>query len=210
MSAQRVAGSRRGGVRASGARRSGTRAVRYAPLRVDGWGELWIAWSRRGLVALRLPPSEPGGDEEDALRMWLDERFERVERDREPPIRYARALLRYFAGEPELLELPIDPQGTPFQLRVWNALRKIPRGRVRSYVGIARDIDEPRAMRAIGRANHDNPIPVVVPCHRVVEAGLGLGGYSGGLDLKRRLLALEGVEVRGDRVVPPGQLSLEG
>ena len=120
----------------------------------------------------------------------------------------AHLLTGYFAGEPvEPVDLPVAPAGSPFQLKVWNALRGIRRGHVRSYAGIAADIRQPRAMRAVGLANGRNPIAVVIPCHRVVEKDFRLGGYSSGLPLKRFLLELEGVRVAGD-VVRPGQLSL--
>jgi methylated-DNA-[protein]-cysteine S-methyltransferase len=124
------------------------------------------------------------------------------------PEAIARMFTAYFAGEPvDPAELPVAPAGSPFQLKVWNALRGIRRGHVRSYAGIAADVMQPRAMRAVGLANSRNPIAVVVPCHRVVEKDFRLGGYSSGLALKRFLLALEGVDVAGD-VVRPGQLSL--
>ncbi len=124
------------------------------------------------------------------------------------PPKYAEPLAAYFAGEDvDPITLPIDPVGTEFQLRVWAALRTIPRGSVVSYSSIARSIDQPRAMRAVGTANGKNPISIVVPCHRVVAAGFELGGYTGGLDRKRTLLTLEGVKVNGSRVLP-GQLDL--
>ena len=117
-------------------------------------------------------------------------------------------LVAYFAGEAvNPAELPVDLRGSRFQLAVYVALRQIPRGAVRSYAGIAADVANPRAPRAVGTANARNPLPIVVPCHRVVQAGHLLGGFSGGLDRKRQLLALEGIRVTGERV-EPGQLSL--
>ena len=114
----------------------------------------------------------------------------------------------YFAGEAiDPASLPVDPTGTPFQRRVWEALCRIPRGAVRSYAWLANEIGNPRAMRAVGMANGRNPIAVVVPCHRVVEKNSHLGGYSSGLPRKRYLLALEGVDVSGE-FVRPGQLPL--
>jgi methylated-DNA-[protein]-cysteine S-methyltransferase len=120
-----------------------------------------------------------------------------------------RSLLRaYLAGEPvDPAVLPAEPAGTAFQRKVWEALRQIPRGRVRSYAAVASAIGSPRAMRAVGGANGKNPIAIVVPCHRVVEAGMHLGGYTGGLHLKRFLLELEGAQLVGD-LVQPGQLGL--
>jgi methylated-DNA-[protein]-cysteine S-methyltransferase len=103
--------------------------------------------------------------------------------------------------------LPVRIGGTRFQVRVWRALRRVPRGRVRTYAGLAKDAGSPRGMRAVGMAMSANPLAIVVPCHRVVGAGHKLGGYSGGLDRKRHLLELEGVVVEGDEVLP-GQLEL--
>jgi O-6-methylguanine DNA methyltransferase len=129
-------------------------------------------------------------------------------RETEIPAAWRALLEQYFAGASvDPCELPVDLVGTAFQQRVWGALRRIPRGQVRSYAHIATQIGAPRAMRAVGRANGRNPIPIVVPCHRVIAAGHQLGGYSAGLDRKRALLTLEGVLIRGDRVLP-GQLEL--
>jgi methylated-DNA-[protein]-cysteine S-methyltransferase len=104
----------------------------------------------------------------------------------------ARQLRAYFAGQLRRFDLPLDMQGTPFQLRVWRELERIPYGETRSYRQIAAAIGSPRAVRAVGAANGANPIPIVVPCHRVIGAGGRLVGYGGGLALKRRLLELEG------------------
>ena len=97
---------------------------------------------------------------------------------------------------------PLDPAGTEFQQRVWNALRKIPAGQTKSYGKIARAIGKAKAVRAVGGACGANPIPVLVPCHRVLAANGKIGGFSGGLDWKRELLAREGVVLQpqgGDR-----------
>jgi O-6-methylguanine DNA methyltransferase len=124
------------------------------------------------------------------------------------PAPWRELLERYLAGEEvDLGTLPIAPEGTAFQRSVWQALRQIPRGHVRTYAGIASDLGKPRAMRAVGSANGKNPLAIVVPCHRVVEAGMQLGGYTGGLHLKRFLLELEGVRIVNDHV-QPGQLDL--
>jgi methylated-DNA-[protein]-cysteine S-methyltransferase len=103
------------------------------------------------------------------------------------------ALRAYFAGDLDALDrLDVDPGGTPFQSRVWQALRTIPAGRTMSYGELARAVGSPRAARAVGAANHDNPIALVVPCHRAIGADRRLVGYAGGLDRKRWLLAHEG------------------
>ena len=103
-----------------------------------------------------------------------------------------RQLAAYFSGERREFALPLAPSGTPFRLRVWEAMQAIPYGQTRSYGDLARDLDS--APRAIGGACGSNPIPLVIPCHRVVGAGGALGGFSGGAgcDTKRQLLALEG------------------
>src|SRR5512133_2668481 len=101
-----------------------------------------------------------------------------------------RALKEYFAGRPPRLP-PMDLRGSEFQRAVWGALLEIPWGETRSYGEIAARIGRPGAARAVGGANHENPIVILVPCHRVVAAGGALGGYGGGLDKKRWLLAHE-------------------
>ena len=102
-----------------------------------------------------------------------------------------RQLSDYFDGELKTFDLPLKPEGTPFQLKVWEALRTIPYGETRSYGDIARQIGNPKACRAVGMGNHNNPIAIVVPCHRVVGADGSLTGYGGGLPIKRQLLELE-------------------
>jgi methylated-DNA-[protein]-cysteine S-methyltransferase len=104
----------------------------------------------------------------------------------------ARQLLEYFAGARTTFDLLLAPSGTPFQQSVWAALRTIPYGTTASYAEVAELVGRPRAFRAVGQANGANPIPIIVPCHRVIAAGGGLGGYSGGLGVKMQLLAVEG------------------
>src|SRR5690606_2589885 len=103
----------------------------------------------------------------------------------------ARQLGEYFAGERTDFDLPLRPQGTPFQQAVWQALRSIGYGETISYAELARRVGSPSASRAVGLANGRNPISVVVPCHRVIGANGSLTGYGGGLERKRRLLELE-------------------
>jgi len=111
------------------------------------------------------------------------------------PLNRVRLFLdRYFSGKRIAFEGPFDLlRGTPFQRRVWATLLTIPYGEVRSYRWLAEAVGHPTAFRAVGSANGQNPVAILIPCHRVVNQDGGLGGYSGGLDLKRRLLALEGV-----------------
>ena len=105
----------------------------------------------------------------------------------------AAELQEYFTGKRKAFDLPLEPCGTPFQRKVWQELCRIPFGEVASYGEIAARIGLPKGARAVGQANHRNPIPVIIPCHRVVAAGNKIGGYGGGIALKIRLLALEGV-----------------
>lgn len=100
-------------------------------------------------------------------------------------------LTEYFAGERQTFTVPVAPAGTPFQQRVWQALRQIPYGATCSYRAIAEAIGAPKACRAVGMANHRNPIPILIPCHRVVGADGRLTGYASGLELKAALLRIE-------------------
>ncbi len=103
----------------------------------------------------------------------------------------ARQLDAWFAGERRSFDLPLRPEGTPFQIAVWKALREIPYGETRSYRGIAAGLGQPKAARAVGAANGRNPIAIVVPCHRVIGASGALTGYAGGVERKRWLLEHE-------------------
>jgi methylated-DNA-[protein]-cysteine S-methyltransferase len=103
----------------------------------------------------------------------------------------AEQLQEYFRGERRTFDLPLAPRGTEFQMDVWRALQRIPYGETRSYSGIAREIGRPAAVRAVGAANGANPIPIVIPCHRVVGSNGSLTGFGGGIETKRWLLALE-------------------
>ncbi len=104
-------------------------------------------------------------------------------------------LSEYFAGTRQEFTLPLSPKGTPFQQKVWAALQTIPYGQTRSYGEIARQIGSPKAARAVGMANHHNPIAILIPCHRVVGQNGALTGYAGGLERKKALLQLEGCPI---------------
>ncbi len=106
-------------------------------------------------------------------------------------VRAREVLLSYLAGERQGLDLPLAPVGTDFQRSVWTALKAIPYGQTRTYGEIAAAIDRPKAVRAVGQANHHNPLPIFLPCHRVVGSGGTLTGYAGGLEMKKALLVLE-------------------
>jgi O-6-methylguanine DNA methyltransferase len=100
-------------------------------------------------------------------------------------------LEEYFEGRRAVFSVPQDLRGTPFQLEVWGALARIPFGETRSYGEIARQIGRPKAVRAVGQANHVNPVPILIPCHRVIGSTGDPVGYGGGIPLKKQLLALE-------------------
>lgn len=105
---------------------------------------------------------------------------------------YARELEEYFAGERREFSFALDLRGTDFQKACWRALLAIPYGETRSYADIARTVGRPQGFRAVGMANNRNPVAIVVPCHRVIASDGSLCGYGGGLDVKRKLLELEG------------------
>lgn len=107
----------------------------------------------------------------------------------------ATQLMEYFAGKRRTFSLPLAPKGTPFQKEVWQALPSIPYGQTRSYADIAAQVGRPKAYRAVGMANNRNPIPIVIPCHRVVGSSGDMVGYAYGTKIKRYLLELEGIDV---------------
>jgi len=113
-------------------------------------------------------------------------------------------LAEYFSGTRRAFELPLAPAGTPFQLAVWQALRAIPYGKTVSYGAVAQRLGLTGGARAVGLANGANPLPIIVPCHRVIGADGSLTGFGGGLDIKRWLLALEGAACVADLFTPAG------
>ncbi len=155
-----------------------------------GW--IGIAGSARGIACIVLPTEHPA--------IGLQRLCERLKsplcemREREPstfgslPLRLAA----YMCGEEITFHDPIDQTGwTRFRSRVWNATRQIPYGETRSYSWVAATIGQPRACRAVGQALHNNPVPILVPCHRVIGADKALTGFGGGVALKQQLLSLE-------------------
>ena len=140
-----------------------------------------------------------GSDQGLAAVLWQDDDPSRVgpgataEDTRHPLLRQAQQELEeYFAGKRRTFTVKLDPSGTQFQNKVWKALRTIPFGETRSYGQIADQIGSSKAVRAVGAANGRNPIPIIVPCHRVIGADGTLTGFGGGLAIKAQLLALEG------------------
>ena len=131
------------------------------------------------------------------IGVWLphERRHGRRDADDVPPVlkETATQLEEYFAGERQEFDVPMELDGTPFQQEVWAELSRIPYGETISYGELARRVGRPSAPRAVGQANGRNPIPIIVPCHRVLASN-GIGGYGGGLKVKRALLAVEGVD----------------
>jgi len=140
-------------------------------------GTLIACASPDALVSLSFPEDAPPALSDDRSRV-LDLLADELE--------------AYFAGDLRAFRTPMAPQGTPFMRRVWDALQTIPYGQTRSYAQIAHQIGCPNGQRAVGLANGRNPIPILIPCHRVIDAQGRLHGYGGGLWRKRRLLELEG------------------
>jgi methylated-DNA-[protein]-cysteine S-methyltransferase len=138
-------------------------------------GSLTLASSARGLASVQFGLNMPiDGIIDDAANLEATEQ-----------------LREYFDGKRTQFHLPLDVSGTPFQMAVWSELRKIPYGSTCSYIDIARSLGKPGAARAVGMANHENPIAVIIPCHRVVGSDGSLTGYAGGLHLKQQLLGIE-------------------
>ncbi len=151
----------------------------------------------RNRICLESPVGPLTLTEEDGAITELLFGARRPEGGRTAPLsEAARQLDEYFRGLRRSFDLPVNPSGTEFQKRVWRALRDIPYGETRSYGEIARAADSPKAFRAVGMANHSNPVSIIIPCHRVIGADGSLTGYGGGLETKRFLLRLEGLDIR--------------
>lgn len=157
-------------------------------------GTLHVIAGPDGLLRIDLP----GGPRSDPERVGEAAGYDRGAEGGRLVDRARRQLEQYFAGRRRTFELPLDPRGTPFDRKVWEAVARVPFGEVETYAAIARAIRRPTACRAVGAANGRNPLPIVVPCHRIVGSGGRLTGYGGGLPLKATLLELEGRSVRGD------------
>lgn len=163
-------------------------------LDLKGNVSLWLAWNPEGLVRVAWERHELRASAALVNPATLPSL-------KEVPDPYRTVLHEYFeARAVEPASLPVASAGTPFQQKVWRALRDIPRGSVCSYGQIAAKIGSPGAARAVGTACGANPVPIAVPCHRVVGSGLALGGYTGGLKRKIQLLELEGLRVERGHV----------
>jgi len=166
-------------------------AYRYTAYR-SPLGMIYLLASKRGLLAVSI------GEKWEIFRRRYAQLapgdWDKVEPEEDQHLSQAvPALERYFKkGVPLPKNILLDPQGTPFQRKVWWELRRIPHGQTVSYSEVAQRIGLPKAPRAIGRACGSNPLPLFIPCHRVIAGDGSLCGFGGGLDLKKRLLALEG------------------
>ncbi|MDF2985487.1 MAG: methylated-DNA/protein-cysteine methyltransferase [Eubacterium sp.] len=129
--------------------------------------------------------------ENDVLPVKSKENHELVVHETQVIREAAQQLDEYLKGERQLFSIPLAPEGTPFMKEVWNGLCRIPYGESRSYKEIAGTVGNPKAYRAVGLANNRNPIPVFIPCHRVIGSNGKLTGYRGGLEVKQKLLELE-------------------
>ena len=143
-------------------------------------GKLLLAGDQRGLVLLGFPH---GKGQIEPAQDW--------ENDETAFTEATQQLKEYFSGRRQTFDLELAPEGTEFQLDVLNALQQIPYGETRSYADIAVQVGRPRAVRAVGAANGRNPLPIVIPCHRVIGADGSLTGFGGGIPTKKYLLQLE-------------------
>ena len=160
--------------------------ITYSILSVPLLKKVFVASTGKGVCAIDFHVGE-----KEFLK-YLRKRFNgRVVKNPKGNKRVLSQLKAYLGGKRRDFDCPLDLGGTPFQRRVWAALMKIPYGETRSYQDIARAIGHARAYRAVGNANGANPVPLIVPCHRVIESNGGLGGYGQGLGFKKKLLDLE-------------------
>jgi methylated-DNA-[protein]-cysteine S-methyltransferase len=151
-------------------------------------GELLIAGSSLGVCRICFP-----GEPQVEKYLWFNKHFSALPEEHADPVieRAADELQEYFERRRQSFDLPLDLRGTPFQLEVWRELTRVPYGSTISYGELARRVGKPGGARAIGSVMASNPVPIVVPCHRVVGHDSSLVGFGGGLSLKERLLELE-------------------
>lgn len=155
---------------------------------VPTWlGELLIICSEKGLLRITLPGWQ--GPVEKLIETWYPE--SKPLQDSQILMKAVSQLSAYFEGHLQQFDLPLDLRVTPFQEKVLDQVRQVPFGSTKTYGDIAKSIGDSNASRAVGMANNRNPLPIVIPCHRIVGSGGKLVGYAGGLEGKRRLLAFE-------------------
>jgi O-6-methylguanine DNA methyltransferase len=149
-------------------------------------GTIFVASTEKGVCRIDLHTTE-----KEFLTQLRKQIPGKIVKDEGLNKRVLTQLRKYLEGKLKKFDCPLDMEGTAFQKRVWSALKKIPYGKTRSYADVARIIGHPKAFRAVGNANGSNPVPIIVPCHRVIESNGGLGGYGSGIGLKERLLEFE-------------------
>ncbi|SET32733.1 methylated-DNA-[protein]-cysteine S-methyltransferase [Natronincola peptidivorans] len=159
--------------------------------------QLYIASNEKGLVAIGINQSEESFIKD--IKKFSP--LENITYNKSKNHQFLQQITEYFQGARKQFTIPLDLKGTPFQKKVWNTLLEIPFGEVVSYQTIANKIGNPKAVRAVGLANKRNPIPIIVPCHRVIGMNMKLVGYNGGIDIKEKLLAFEGIKIEKEKVV---------
>jgi methylated-DNA-[protein]-cysteine S-methyltransferase len=160
--------------------------VYYSFLELPLLKKVFVASTEKGVCSIDFHTSER------EFRRYLKKRFSsKIIKKPGANQKVLSQLKNYAEGRLKDFDCSLDLGGTPFQRKVWEELMKIPYGETRSYRDVARAIGHPKAFRAVGNANGSNPVPVIVPCHRVIESNGGLGGYGQGIDVKKKLLDFE-------------------
>ena len=149
-------------------------------------GTIWVASDRIGVCLLRF-----GLDEEKFLEEIRRAGFQQIHADQEINRGVSEEITAYFEGKVTRFSSPVHPQGSSFDMKVWKVLQRIPLGETRSYQNIAHQVGNPKGCRAIGGANRRNPVPLLIPCHRVIRKNGELGGFSSGTEIKKWLLQFE-------------------
>jgi O-6-methylguanine DNA methyltransferase len=156
-------------------------------------GRIYVAASEKGLCFLSLPSHPVESFLGKVLSLFQPNFFTQ---NPDPFQDLYHQMKRYLNGEKVVFKVSLDLQGTSFQIQVWEVLKTIPYGETKSYGEIAQAVKSPRAYRAVGQANHNNPVPIVIPCHRVIGSKGDLVGFGGGLPIKEKLLDLERITAR--------------
>lgn len=154
----------------------------------SGIGKIFIASTEKGVCRISLLNAEQ-------FFQWLSKHFDNVKENESMNADAIIELNEYFKGELRAFSVKVDLKGTEFQKRVWREVKKIPFGKTCSYKEIARRVGNVRVVRAVGSANKSNPIPIIIPCHRVIASNGELGGFTPDIELKKRLLRLEGIKI---------------
>ena len=171
--------------------------MRRATLFKSGWGWMGITETGKGIDGIALPQTS----KQRAIAVLREQALDALVMEPSPQLEQAQAqLLDYLAGKRHTFDIPLDlSRGTAFQRQVWRTLLKVPFGKLRSYQWVAARVGGRQYARAVGNAVGANPLPIIVPCHRIVAHDATLGGFSGGLPTKRKLLTLEGTLVQLQR-----------